>query len=484
MDRTSELIGLLHTVKAEAEDDVPRLILADWFEDQNTDRDNEHAALIRQQCATPSRLEWARGRLQRLFSPLPDALDAARNAEGFEPHPAGEPMIEARRGLLRLAIPPTVLLQADVQALQDSEAWQFVEHLELGQFQHHELDDVLSSLLLASVPSLEFPLWFRGPDGIQAFSRLADAYLPNLHSLTLSFGSLYGGRFTQILEWAGFRKLRHLGLPGHYLQAEDLQAWCDSPAQPSLRSLDLRNNHVGRDGIAALVALPAARKLEHLYLDHFLDWNEMCEPALRLLAQAPFRKTLRTLSLGGLEFQLPGALRSLFGQGKWPALETLDLLGGRTSSPGRKMTQNLVPSRLPRLRHLAMELTSLMCGGVEMLLRSGMMGQLRELHLGVTFTSGEIQMLAASPQLRQIEVLRFSSGETGLSKRDWNALADSPYFASLHRLGVDVNLTKAAARRFVESSHFPRLRMITGCWGLPTQIREILAARFEVYDRR
>src|SRR5262245_18080051 len=55
-----ELLGLLRACKEEPDDDVPRLILADWLEERNGPTDAERAELIRIHCAidrTPTDLE-------------------------------------------------------------------------------------------------------------------------------------------------------------------------------------------------------------------------------------------------------------------------------------------------------------------------------------------------------------------------------------------------------------------------------------------
>src|SRR5687767_4527816 len=65
-----ELAALLAACLAAPDDNTPRLVLADWLDEQDSRRDARLAAHVRAQVASPHRVERARAELRALFPAL------------------------------------------------------------------------------------------------------------------------------------------------------------------------------------------------------------------------------------------------------------------------------------------------------------------------------------------------------------------------------------------------------------------------------
>src|SRR6266545_1351790 len=121
-----ELLALLDAVKDHPDDDTPRLVLADWLDEQDNPLDAERAKFIREDVArarnatkptlaTDKTLTAKVELMKRWLGPV---MDFVTNV-GF------------RRGLPRVALSGPRFLKPDVPALLATEAFAFVQFVAL-----------------------------------------------------------------------------------------------------------------------------------------------------------------------------------------------------------------------------------------------------------------------------------------------------------------------------------------------------------------
>lgn len=223
-----ELLALLDAVKDNPDDDTPRLVLADWLDEQDNPLDAERAAFIRKNIAdfhsrsgSYFRTDEGDALAQRWLGPIL-SLGPANFA----------------RGLPLLYIEGPRLLKSDTPALLTSEAFAFVQFVELTAAGGTRMEAI------AKLPELRF--------------------IPGL-SLN-PFNSLGVHYATKFFESPNLTGLRHISFRGIDPGAAGIQALAANPALSRLRKLWLFHNKLVDKAVAALATAKHLTNLTHLDL--------------------------------------------------------------------------------------------------------------------------------------------------------------------------------------------------------------------------
>ena len=234
-----ELLALLDAIKDNPDEDTPRLVLADWLDEQGTELDAERAQFIRTDVAAA--LEKERGikiplrrpassdqygepdeRTRRWLGPAADLVQRS----GFE------------RGLPSVCIHGLRLLRPDVPGLIASEGFAFVQSVVLFEAGGARIE------AMAARPE------FRFVPGINA----APMYAFGVHFAEKFFGS------------PNLTGLRHVVFRGINPGAAGARVLAANPALSRLRKLSLHHNKLVDGAAAALAASPHLTNLTYLNL--------------------------------------------------------------------------------------------------------------------------------------------------------------------------------------------------------------------------
>lgn len=309
----------LAAMNAHLDDDTPRLVFADWLQENG---DEPRAQFIRLQCAAARGGEGAKEAESLLTEHRARWLVGM--PKGVQSHPNG---CVFRRGFITAL---TVLGKqwATTSAVDKNydaagRAIRQITALEELRFEQ-PWNTLVESPTLVGIRVLTLPSV--GSGLIESLAK--SPVLPSLIDLTLiakssngvsqrSFRALFASKtFTQLrrlrveskavgnLVAAGlanpqFTGLEELRLRHVSLDAHGAEALAHSPATASLRVLDLLNNQIGDIGLRELLASPGLRKIEELDLG-------MCRltPASAVaLADWDGLESVRTLNLRGNNLQ-------------------------------------------------------------------------------------------------------------------------------------------------------------------------------------
>jgi uncharacterized protein (TIGR02996 family) len=287
--------GFLADIVEHPDDDGPRLVYADWLEEQG---ESERAGFIRVQC---------------MLAPVPpdgegEDLDELRRREGY----LLDGQQEFWRKRLRLGPADVRLRRGFVEGLRLS-AGAWLRHgkrvlkgtplrwLELYQVADQR-DRLLASPTLARLRALDLADNQLGDEGARALAGCA--HLAGLEELYLARNAIGDG---------------------------GVQALALSPHLAGLRVLDLSANEVGDSGARALAASPHLKRLREL----FLGTNQIGDEGAKALASSGNLASLEELMLFVNEIKAAGA-RALVGSPHLGALKMLYLNHNRLGAPTRK----------------------------------------------------------------------------------------------------------------------------------------------------
>jgi uncharacterized protein (TIGR02996 family) len=501
---STDRAALLAGIREAPEDDAPRLVFADWLEDQG---EAERGRFIRLQCQAARLPEWGeeRDRLQE---------EAARVLIEHGSRWVGEPPAGLDNSLLergfwsRLCYDvPSYLGEVERRPLHELAPVQSLRLTDLAG----RLDDVLACPALAWVDSLELD---REVDDAEVGRLARSPHLRGLRTLSLRSRSLTAFGVAALLAEDVLPGLRRLRL--HLVRLGDggLGVLARRPGLGRLTGLEMLACGFGSAGVAELVRSRHVRRLEQLELGglHYHDRAaNIGDGALEALARPRQLPALRELTLDDVQATpaawrtlarsaLAGRLRglkihqSILGEDDVEALfhdtrlTHLDSLTVGTAEPTPEVVGLLARSpvlakvrkldlsnndlgppgaaslavglRLPNLGELALDFNRLGDEGIEALAASGHFPNLRRLDLaGNRIGPGGAERLARSRPLRGLTTLGLFNNSLGDAGAE--ALEDATFSASLRTLWVGANhLTAAGVARLVRSPRLARLRRL------------------------
>jgi uncharacterized protein (TIGR02996 family) len=289
-----EVLAFLQDIKQNPDDNTPRLIFADWLEENGDPR----GEFVRVQCeladCAPSdpRRPLLQKREKELFSryrdvwlePLLDdvASQSVRRADaGFH------------RGLLHLRCPLDLLREREwsnwqVWSTTESLAW--IEGLNLSGVRAEPLRDLCATPLLSMIGLLGLEL--SPADYVQSVLLLANCpHLTQLAGLNLGRATLTAQDLNILSTSDVFPQLQRLELAGAAIDARGIAFL---RGFPHLSHLDLKFNMFGDAGVTELAGLPL-----HRLRSLILDSNGITDRGAMALSYSASLKELRQLSLGG-----------------------------------------------------------------------------------------------------------------------------------------------------------------------------------------
>lgn len=351
---TDQHAAFLERIRQDYPDDLPRLIYADWLEEQG----NPRAEFIRVQCAM-ARLH----RLDPAFQPLAERSQALLRAHGPN-------WFSGLQRSFRGPMPHYLTRRGFAEELQLDLNWLSERMDRTGFSVVRSLPDVLGVRVreLASqgpllpelaedvfhaFPSLNFSLNFLGDAwfaalfacdappllrelnlnstlaGLRTAQALAESpWLNGLTALNLGANVLGDEGLDRLVRSPHPVQLSHLNLSNCGITDEGLELLVDSTLLPQLAVLDLSGNRIEGDGVATLAETPAAANLRHL----LLGGNDLGEESLLVLTESEHLSRLEVLDLSGVH--PPGPLttnpfeefgRLLADASRLPSLRVLDL---------------------------------------------------------------------------------------------------------------------------------------------------------------
>jgi uncharacterized protein (TIGR02996 family) len=483
--------GLLASIFERPDDDVPRLVYADWLDEHGQP---ERAEFIRLQVAVDRRpigaatVDEAAVRVAALHDSYASAWsEELPGLEGLEAR-------EFQRGLLFSVTSLTLeRFRRYAEALRTRTAVRGVFFMQVGR---RELPDCEE---LGMLTYLRPGHWWEG----EAVPRCR--HLAGLTHLSL-FGCRLGDRFvTELASSPHFGRLSWLCLDGNNLTDEGLRALAAAPGLPCVEALDLGDyqmhdfsaNRISPGGLSALAdAAPWGRlrllKLNHLGLDvdsarvlaesrhlgglrHLdLSWNEeLGDEGVACLVASPVLSSVEVLDLGHVDLVSAGA-RALAVSPHLRALRDLRLDGRSIDEEG--LASLARAAWLGRLQGLSLD-GPLPPAGLARFLRTADLGALTTLKLGHHEPGREVLAGAlcdvALPSLRELQI-----DGSNLSDADLWRLARSPlsrHLVSLH-LG-NHSFSAAGLQAFLGRGDWPALLRLT-LWSVPPEVEGPLRERW------
>jgi uncharacterized protein (TIGR02996 family) len=313
------------------DDDAPRLIYADWLEEQG---ERDRAEFIRAQCelahlaGDAPRRPGLKRRSEELLGqhagewlrPLPEwaVREPPQWRRGFVAavRAKGEDFLRGAEELLRLCPLEGAFLTEAREHLPELLQRTHLANLTSLDLNMNEIEDegavaLASSPHLANLTTLGLYGNRIGAEGAKALA--GSPHLANLATLDLR-GNDIGDEGAEAL--AGSRHLANLAtldLRGNGIGDEGAVALAESPYLDGLVTLDLSFNGIGAEGAVALASSPHLAKLATLLLNH----NGIEDEGAKALAGSPRLAKLTSLELHDNEIGDEGteALRQRFGAG-------------------------------------------------------------------------------------------------------------------------------------------------------------------------
>jgi uncharacterized protein (TIGR02996 family) len=390
----TDLEALHRAILDHPDDDTPRLIYADALEDVG---ESDRAAMIRAQvelarvpdsdpfavrCRThnkplvtgvpwmrelpelPEGLDWALPPFRRGF---PAAVQTRNGAAGFTTH--------ADR---LFAEHPIESLEVDV--VQANQVVRLAGCKWLSRITQLTLRDglgqsiarrVLGSEHLTRLTELHVGARLTTPSA--ALAVFESAAFKRLTAFSYREDRPYHSVITGLARLADPPRLRRLNLSGNRATAEHVARLVAAPALMTVEELDLGENNLGPEGVAAVAAaqLPLLRSL------HLMQVRPG-EEGVRTLAGSELLAGLRSLSLNGNNLG-PGAAAALAGSAGSANLRALDLRDNRLGDRGAASLAN--SPHLANLLHLDLSGNEIEDAGADALAESPHLGGLIALEL-------------------------------------------------------------------------------------------------------
>lgn len=288
----ADLLALLAAAKADPDDDHPKLVLADWLQEQDHDADRARGEFVRAAVQYRRRKEDdlaaydLYGRLTALWEHYHPAWLGPLTAAGFRlwnvSVPACvllNPLIDGDRVVLRAA-----------RDLAASEAYAWVTGLRFDRMSTRQLAKFADSPLLDTLTTIVMEDCRLSPAGFASLAtspRAAGLRSLSLDSVPSSPAAVAGAPH--------LARLRELRLSRGHVTDSGFRALCDSPHLNELRSLAVTRDVLTVVGVGCFARRTGLPALAELDLSH----NRLASEAALVLADSSGAASLRRLVLTG-----------------------------------------------------------------------------------------------------------------------------------------------------------------------------------------
>ena len=412
----TEAREFLQRVRAYPDDDTPRLIFADWLEEQEQ---REPGAAAR---ARFIRVQIALARLEEEVA-----------ADPFRPNPGRAERENTRQQL-----------QAEERGLLDAfgEEWAgpfrrlatgrefrrgFVEEVKVGtrDFLRH------SHELFGAGPIRHLHL-FDARDSLAEVLRCE--YLGRLSALTVNASHIGEPLARAIASATNLAGLKALNLARSRFEDDAVLHLANSPVLAGLEELDLRDNEIGETGARALAASPHLARLRRLEL----GGNRVGPGGAEALAASERLAALRELGLAGNAVGGP-RLQSVARPADLLRVPVLDLSDNGLTPPAVRLilappTGPLAPDPI-RLERLDLAQNDLGNDGARAVASCGGLAGVRVLRLaGCGIGDEGARALADSPHLNRVVSLDVANNP--INDSGFRAFLETPHLRSLRHLAI------------------------------------------------
>jgi uncharacterized protein (TIGR02996 family) len=270
----SHLQALLEDVKLNPHDDTPRLVLADWLQENGaSEAERARGECIALQCRLATTPEGDSPRRRGWWQRQDELRQAFVSTwlgpwwEVMQQQNRNPSTWSFERGMLWLHLQGGQKVGDSWWALVDvPEAWTWVEGVRVSNLSFEEREFFLQSSCLGRLASLDLSgnnLDTQGGRSLAGCSRLA-----RLSALHLRFTRLGEGGGQALARSRYLEHLTHLHLGGNFLGDRGVQALAESAHLANLRHLELWSNRVSVVGALALAHSPFLEHLTHLDLSN------------------------------------------------------------------------------------------------------------------------------------------------------------------------------------------------------------------------
>jgi uncharacterized protein (TIGR02996 family) len=426
-----EVFAFLEDIREHPDDDAPRLILADWLDDQGDPVDSARAELIRLQCrlvqpgTAPASLRLREHQLLEQFA-----------GEFLGPLAGLAEYWQFDRGLVELGLEGASCFSPELLDIVRTETYAWVEGLTLLRLTGGAINPLVQHPILRGIRSLTVEDSRVGDLGAGLF--LTSPHLAGLRNLNLTFCSINDGGVHALATSPHLVGLEALDLTRNRVGAVGMRALSRASAFPRLRQLRLGHCGVPDGSLADLAASTLLANLE--WLD--LQGNRQCgDSGLAALLESPNASRLRVLSLQ----QTAVHLRTIQVMARSPHLERLTHLHLDSTGVGNECLKALAFSELlGRLHTLSLGRNHLTDAGVVALTLSPPRPW-RALELGRNHLGAESAVaLATCSAMAELTELGLEDNRIG--DEGALALAASPFLGKLRLLDVGNNGLSAAGK--------------------------------------
>jgi uncharacterized protein (TIGR02996 family) len=423
------LAALLAEARERPDDDTPRLVLADWLQDQPSEVDRARGEFVRTQCEIvriASQDPWCAEQMNHVW-PLHGRASEFILFNELHRLGAEVPLLArllSRQEELQRRY-EDVWLGVLRPHLRVHRFWRGLPQVQMNgaEFRSARLDPLAVSEEACWLQALQL----RNLDIQRADPVFGCPLLGHLHELNVS--SLFLG-------WE--RQLARL---------------TDSPHLGELTALDLSGASLGTPGVRAVACAKGLPRLTRLNLSN----NGLSPRCAGLLARSEKLAGLTWLNLSYNRLADAGASQI----SDSPHLAGLKVLNLGDTALGRQGLADLTrPGSLPRLRMLGLAGNALDPALLELLLRWPGLDRLTALDLSRNpLGDTGVAALADSPRIANLTALEL--GDCGIGSEGAEALADSPHLAGLRALNLQQNpIGVSGARALADSPHLASLALL------------------------
>jgi uncharacterized protein (TIGR02996 family) len=438
--------AFLQAIREAPHDDAPRLIYADWLEEQGGAARTARADFIRLQCR---------------LAELPDD-DPARDALEDE---AADLLAEHEQEWTHLLHGLAVewsFVRGFVERISIRGS-SFLSHAErlldftplraLHLLIHSkDVPHLAACPQLQTVETLDFSRSSLNDRSLQQL--LTSPYLTRLTALEMPGNDITTAGLQTLVSWPAFARLRRLDLSRNIgVGDKAIRLLARATQAENLEELSLAATNITLDGLHDLFQSPNLPRLTSLNIARTRSWYAQLTSPLRIWKESRLLAQLHSLDVSGNVH--PTSLRVLLETLTSAHLQALYLRGIRAESTDVKLLAS--SPHLASLRHLDVSSNNLRDTGTMALVESAYLTRLRVLDLAGNGIGGRgLQAVAESAHFDRLRTIHLGGNFIGTDSV--RVLSESPHLRNLTRLDLsDAFLEEESAHALASAANLARL---------------------------